>query len=229
MDSTSSAPRKVALIAGASGLVGGQLLTLLLNSGRYAKVISVGRRPLPLMHPRLEQRTVDFDRLEDYRLSLIADDVFCCLGTTMRRAGSREAFYQVDYLYVVKLAALTAANFAAQFMVVSALGADTASSFYYNRVKGDMEAAVRQAPFRAIHIFRPSLLLGERAEKRLGEQVGAVLLRLLGPLMVGPLRAYRGVPAPAVAQAMLNAAYQEGGGVRVYLSDEIAKGVSPSI
>ncbi|RTQ50762.1 oxidoreductase [Hymenobacter gummosus] len=227
MEPTSSGPQKVALIAGASGLVGSQLLPLLLNSGRYAKVISVGRRPLPLLHPLLVQRTVSFDDLEAHRLSLIADDVYCCLGTTMRQAGSKEAFYKVDFLYVVKLAALTAANFAAQLMVVSAMGADEGSTFYYNRVKGEMEAAVRQAPFRAIHIFRPSLLLGQRPEKRLGEQIGTVLLRVLGPLLVGPLRRYRGISAQAVAQAMLNAAYQDGGGVRVYQSDEIAAGISP--
>jgi uncharacterized protein YbjT (DUF2867 family) len=227
MDPTSSAPQKVALIAGATGLVGSHLLPLLLNCGRYSKVIAVVRRPLAIVHPCLDQRIVDFDRLEDHRLSLIADDVYCCLGTTMRQAGSKDAFYRVDYLYVVKLAALTAANFAAQFMLVSAMGADPASTFYYNRVKGDTEAAVRQAPFRAIHIFRPSLLLGERSEKRTGEQIGAVLLRLFAPLLVGPLQRYRGIPAQAVAQAMLNAAYQEGGGVRIYLSDEIQRGISP--
>jgi uncharacterized protein YbjT (DUF2867 family) len=188
----------------------------------------VGRRPLPLVHPKLEQRVVDFDQLETHRLGLIADDVYCCLGTTIREAGSKDAFYKVDYLYVVKLAALTAANFAAQFMVVSALGADTASRFYYNRVKGDMEEAVKQAPFRAIHIFRPSLLLGNRSKQRLGEKIGAVLLGVLNPVLIGPLRNYRAVPAKAVAQAMLNAACQEGGGVRVFLSDEIQRGISPT-
>ncbi|KAA9332146.1 NAD-dependent epimerase/dehydratase family protein [Hymenobacter busanensis] len=220
--------KKTALIAGATGLVGSYLLPLLLQSDRYAKVISVGRRPLPMVHPKLEQRVVDFEQLETQRLSLIADDVYCCLGTTMRQAGSKEAFYKVDYLYVVKLAALTAANFAAQFMVVSAMGADPASRFYYNRVKGDMEAAVRQAPFRAVHIFRPSLLLGQRSQQRLGEKIGAVVLRLINPLLIGPLQHYRAVPAAAVAQAMLNAARQEGGGVRTYLSAEIARGVSPT-
>ncbi|UOQ74237.1 oxidoreductase [Hymenobacter cellulosilyticus] len=164
------------------------------------------------------------DQLEQHRLSLIADDVFCCLGTTMRQAGSKEAFYKVDYLYVVKLAALTAANFAAQFMVISAMGADAGSRFYYNKVKGEMEQAVRQAPFRAIHIFRPSLLLGERTEKRAGEQVGAVLLRVLNPLLLGPLRRYRAVPGAAVARAMLRAAEDDGGGIKVHLSDEIAVG-----
>ncbi|MDF7810000.1 NAD-dependent epimerase/dehydratase family protein [Hymenobacter sp. YC55] len=215
--------QKTALIAGASGLIGAQLLPLLLASDRYAKVIVVGRRPLPQVHAKLEQRVLDFDHLEEHSMSLIADDVYCCLGTTMRQAGSKEAFYRVDYLYVVTLAALTARNFASQLLLVSAMGADAESRIYYNRVKGEMEAAVRQTPFRAIHIFRPSLLLGERSEKRAGEQIGAVLLRILHPLLLGPLRKYRAVPAAAVAQAMLSAAEDDGGGTKVHLSDEIAR------
>lgn len=218
--------QKTALIAGASGLIGSQLLPLLLASDRYAKVIVVGRRPLPQVHAKLEQRVLDFDQLEEYSLSLIADDVYCCLGTTMRQAGSKEAFYRVDYLYVVALAALTARNFASQLLLVSAMGADADSLIYYNRVKGEMEAAVRQTPFRAIHIFRPSLLLGERSEKRAGEQIGAVLLRLLNPLLLGPLRKYRAVPAAAVAEAMLRAAEDDGGGIKIHLSDEIARTTS---
>jgi uncharacterized protein YbjT (DUF2867 family) len=216
--------QKTALIAGASGLIGSQLLPLLLASDRYAKVIAVGRRPVPVVHPKLEQRVLNLDELEQHRLSLIADDVFCCLGTTMRQAGSKQAFYKVDYLYVVKLAALTAANFAAQLLVVSAMGANADSRIYYNRVKGEMEQAVQQTPFRAIHIFRPSLLLGERAEKRAGERVGAVLLRILHPVLVGPLRKYRAVPGATVARAMLRAAEDDGGGIKVHLSDEIASG-----
>ena len=216
-------PQKTALIAGASGLVGSQLLTLLLASERYAKVIVIGRRPLPQVHPKLEQRIFELDDLDQHRLGLIADDVYCCLGTTMRQAGSKEAFYKVDYLYVVKLAALTAGNFAAQLLVVSAMGADANSRIYYNRVKGEMEQAVRQTPFRAIHFFRPSLLLGNRTEKRLGEQIGAVLLKALRPLMVGPLRKYQPVEAVTVARAMLRAAEEDGGGIRVHLSDEIAE------
>ncbi|MBX0292273.1 NAD-dependent epimerase/dehydratase family protein [Hymenobacter sp. HSC-4F20] len=213
--------QKTALIAGASGLIGSLLLPLLLASERYSRVISVGRRPVPLVHPKLEQRILDFDQLEEHRLQLIADDVFCCLGTTLRQAGSRDAFYRVDYLYVVKLAALAAANFAAQLLVVSALGASPASRFYYSRVKGEMEAAVRQTPFRAIHFFRPSLLLGPRAEKRTGEQLGAVVLRVLGPALVGPLRKYRATEAATVAQAMLRAAHAEARGVQVHLSDAL--------
>ena len=218
--------QKTAIIAGASGLIGSQLLPLLLASNRYAKVIAVGRKPLPQVHPKLEQRVLDFDQLEQHSMRLIADDVYCCLGTTMRQAGSRAAFYRVDYLYVVTLAALTARNFASQLLVVSAMGADAGSRIYYNRVKGEMEAAVRQTPFRAIHFFRPSLLLGERNEKRPAERIGAILLRALNPLLLGPLRKYRPVPAAAVAQAMLRAAQDDGGGIKVHLSDEIGRTAS---
>lgn len=213
--------KKTALLAGATGLVGKALLQLLLASDRYAKVIVVGRRPVALEHLRLTQVVTDLNQLETLRLRLIADDVYCCLGTTQQQAGSKEAFYEVDFLYVVKLAAITAANFAAQFLVVSALGADAESRFYYNRVKGEMEAAVRQTPFRAIHIFRPSLLLGPRDKPRLGERIGAVVLALAGPLLRGGWRKYRPVVAATVAQAMLRAAEDDGGGIKVHSSEEL--------
>jgi len=214
--------RKTALLAGASGLIGSQLLPLLLASERYSKVIVVGRRALPVLHPKLTQVVTELDRLADVRLQLIADDVYCCLGTTMRQAGSKKAFYQVDFLYVVTLAALAAGNFASQFMVVSSLGADAEAAVYYSRVKGEMEAAVRETPFRAIHIFRPSLLLGARDQPRLGERVAAAALRLARPLLRGPLQQYRPVTAAAVAAAMLRAADEDGGGVRVHESAGLA-------
>ena len=213
--------QKTALLAGASGLIGSQLLPLLLNSERYAKVIVVGRKAVPVMHPKLVQVVTELGKLEDMRLKLIADDVYCCLGTTMKQAGSKEAFFKVDFLYVVQLAALSAGNFAAQFMVVSSMGANAESSVYYNRVKGEMEAAVGQTPFRAIHIFRPSLLLGERAQPRLGERVAAVMLRALSPLMRGPLLKYRPVTGATVAAAMLRAAEDGSGGIRIHESAEL--------
>lgn len=213
--------KKTALLAGATGLVGSALLPLLLASDRYDKVITVGRRTEAREHPKLTQLVVEFHQLESLRLRLIADDVYCCLGTTRQQAGSKEAFYEVDYLFVVRLAALTAANFASQFLVVSALGADVASRFYYSRVKGEMEAAVRQTPFRAIHIFRPSLLLGERARPRLGERLGAVFLSLASPLLRGTWRKYQPVPAATVAQAMLRAATKEEHGVHIHSSETL--------
>ncbi|WP_201978977.1 NAD-dependent epimerase/dehydratase family protein [Hymenobacter rubidus] len=213
---------KTALLAGATGLIGSQLLPLLLASERYAKVVVVGRKSVPIIHPKLVQVVTDLDQLEAVRLKLIADDVYCCLGTTLKQAGSKEAFYQVDFLYVVRLAAIAAGNFASQLLVVSSVGADPEGRMYYSRVKGEMEAAVRQTPFRAIHIFRPSLLLGERAQPRLGERIAAAVLRVLQPLMRGPLLKYRPVSGAAVAAAMLRAAEDDGGGVRVHESNELA-------
>ena len=197
------------------------MLPLLLASSRYSKVIVVGRRPVAQTHPKLVQVVTELSELESVRLRLIADDVYCCLGTTMRQAGSKEAFYQVDFQYVVKLAAIATANFAAQFLVVSSMGANSRSRFYYSRVKGEMEAAVRQAPFRALHIFRPSLLLGQRAAPRLGERVGAFFLKLASPLLQGSWRNYRAVPAATVAQAMLHAAESESRGIQVHESGSL--------
>ena len=216
--------QKTALLAGATGLIGSQLLPMLLASERYAKVIVVGRKTVPVLHPKLVQVITELDKLDEVRLKLIADDVFCCLGTTMRQAGSKEAFYKVDFRYVVKLAALAAGNFASQFMAVSSMGADAESRVYYSRVKGEMEAAVRQTPFRAIHIFRPSLLLGNRAQPRLAERLSAVVLRVLRPLLRGPLLKYRPVSGATVAAAMLRAAEDDGGGVLVHLSDKLLPG-----
>lgn len=208
--------QKTALLAGATGLVGAALLPLLLADARYAKVVVVGRHPAALAHPKLAQVVTGLDRLEAVRGQLAADDVFCCLGTTLRQAGSRAAFYKVDFLYVTALARLAAGNPAGQFLVVSSLGADARSRVFYNRVKGEMEAAVRELPLRAAHIFRPSLLLGQRARPRLAERIGAAVLALAGPLLRGSWAKYRAVAAAAVAAAMLEAAKSNAAGVRVH-------------
>lgn len=212
---------RTALIAGASGLVGRHLLPLLLQSNRYSQVIAVGRRELPLIHPKLDQQLVDFDDLKRYKSELVADDVFCCLGTTIKKAGSKEAFYKVDHTYVTQLAALTLEKKATQFLVVSAMGADAGSMVFYNKVKGEMERDIQQLGFPAVHVFRPSLLLGEREEHRTGEELGAKIMKPLAGLLIGPLRRYRPIQAETVAKAMLQAASSDGLGVHIYPSDKI--------
>lgn len=212
---------KTALIAGASGLVGNFCLELLLQSKRYAKVISIGRRQLAIQHPKLQQLIVDFDKLENYKQSLIADDIYCCLGTTIKEAGSQDNFYKVDFTYAVKLASLTALNSGSQFLVVSALGADAQATIFYSRVKGQMEQAIQALPFKGIHIFQPSLLLGNRQKKRLGERIAQIIMPKLNFLLLGPLRRYRPVPAKSVAQAMLYTARQDGAGVQVHDPEKI--------
>ena len=214
---------RTALIAGASGLVGGYCLQLLLQDEQYKKVVSIGRRNIDVQHPKLEQRIVDFQDLQSYSQFLQADDVYCCLGTTIKKAGSRDQFFEVDYKYVLRLAHVSAANGARRFMVVSAMGADSKSMFYYNRVKGEMEEALRQVPFRSIHIFRPSLLLGPRQENRPGEKAATILMKGLDFLMVGPLKQYKAIHAQTVAEAMVRAAHHNQKGVHVHLSHEIAE------
>ena len=211
-----------ALIVGASGLVGGHLLRLLLTNPRYSEVISVGRRELPLIFPNLEQRVVDFDKMKDYAADLVADDVFCCLGTTIKKAGSKEAFYKVDYTYVAQLADITAQRGASQFLVVSAMGADAGSLFFYNKVKGEMEEHVKAQPFNTVHIFRPALLLGEREEQRTGEEFASKIMKPLSGLMVGPLEKYKPIEAETVAKGMVYAASQDQRGTHIHLSDNIA-------
>jgi uncharacterized protein YbjT (DUF2867 family) len=211
-----------ALIVGASGLVGGHLLSLLLKNPRYSEVVSVGRRELPLLFPNLEQKVIDFDNMKDYASELVADDIFCCLGTTIKKAGSKEAFYKVDYTYVAQLAELTAQKGASQFLVVSAMGADAGSMIFYNKVKGKMEQHVKQQPFSSVHIFRPSLLLGEREEQRSGEELASKIMRPLSGLMIGPLEKYKPIEGETVAKAMLYAASQDQRGVHIHPSDDIA-------
>ena len=137
-------PARTALVAGASGLVGGHVLRLLLEERAYVRVTVLARRELPLAHKKLEQRVVSFDRLAQIADFPRVNDVFCCLGTTLKQAGSREAFRTVDYTYVVELARVAVRHRAAQFLVVTALGAAPGSRIFYSRVKGEAEEAVRR-------------------------------------------------------------------------------------
>ncbi|MGH7568275.1 MAG: oxidoreductase [Gemmatimonadales bacterium] len=207
---------RTALLAGASGLVGGHCLRRLLADDAYERVTTLGRRTLPLMHPKLVQRTLEFHRLADLPDFPRARDVFCCLGTTMKQAGSAEAFYRVDFTHVYELARLAARHGAQQFLLVSAIGAHPRSWIFYNRVKGEVEEAVARLPFKGIHIFRPSLLLGDRGEHRPGERLAAAVMPALAFVLVGPLRKYRSILAEDVAAAMTRVAREERPGVHVY-------------
>jgi uncharacterized protein YbjT (DUF2867 family) len=213
---------RTALIAGASGLVGGFLLRQLLELPEYGKVISLGRRPLELTHPKLVQLTVDFGALEKITADLQCDDAFCCLGTTIRKAGSQENFRAIDQAAVLAVAWAARRNGAQRFFVVSSLGANAQSRVFYNRVKGETEEALEVLDFPTLAIFRPSLLLGPRTEKRLGEKIGAALMWVAEPLLFGGLRQYRAIQAEVVARAMSRCSFgRPGQGVLIFPSDEI--------
>lgn len=214
---------RTALVLGGTGLVGGHCLDLLLADPAYARVVAPVRRPSGRTDAGLEERVVDFDRLGDDAGAFRVDDVFCCLGTTIRAAGSQEAFRRVDHDYVVAAARLAADGGARQLLLVTAMGADADSRIFYNRVKGETEQAVRALPFRRVVLVRPSLLLGDRGERRLGEEVGKVVMGALTPLMVGPLRPYRAIAGRDVARAMVRLAKEAAPGTRVVESDELAR------
>jgi uncharacterized protein YbjT (DUF2867 family) len=212
---------RTALLLGATGLVGGHCLDLLLNDAAYSKVLTLGRRLLAREHQKLEHHVIDFERLTEFASLISAQDVFCCLGTTIKKAGSKENFRRVDFTYQYEVARLASQQRAEQLLLISSLGADARSSIFYNRVKGELEDAVSKLAFDGVHIFRPSLLLGERAEFRLGERVAELPMRYVSFLMVGPLRKYRPVTARAVALAMLKIAKEHPAGVNIFESDRI--------
>lgn len=206
-----------AVIAGYTGLVGRHLLQDLLDSGLYARVCAVGRREPAQSHPALEALCTELGELQRLGDRLQADDAFCCLGTTLRAAGSRAAFERVDYHMVVDFARAVRAAGATRLFVVSSLSADPASPVYYSRIKGRAEQTLREVGLETLHILRPSLLLGERTERRWGEAIAQRLAPALDPLLVGPLRKYRAIRAADVAAAMLALARRaDAGGIFVH-------------
>ena len=215
---THGSSHRTALLAGATGLVGGHLLRRLLADPRYRQVIAVSRKELGIEHPKLRPVITDFDAIEAAVAGLgeTVDDAFCALGTTVKTAGSRAAFQRVDFGYVVAFARAARASNARRFMLVSAIGSSARSRIFYLRVKGETEEAVAALGFPALDIFRPGLLLGPRAESRPLETLGMALMPLLNPLMLGPAKAYRGIPADMVAAAMIIAANAERTGRQIH-------------
>ena len=179
---------KSALVVGSSGLVGSHLLKFLLESGYYSNVSVLVRKPVQFTHPKLTVHLVDFDFLDKFRSSIVGDDIFCCLGTTIKTAGSQYAFYKVDYEYPAAIARIAKENGAASFSLISAMGANKKSSIFYSRVKGEIEFAVSEIGFEKVLIYRPSLLLGERNEFRFGEKIGALLSPLMNLFRSGALK-----------------------------------------
>ncbi len=207
---------RTALIAGSTGLVGGFLLDNLLNDALYWQVRVLVRRPLDRRHDKLQEVVVDFDHLEAHDGAFGVDDVFCCLGTTIKKAGSQEAFRRVDHDYVVEIAERARKAGAQRFLLVSSVGADASAGSFYLKVKGETEDAVGGLGYPALHIFHPSILTGPRQESRPVERLSIVVSRLLSPLMLGPLRRYRPTPAASVAAAMVVAAKASGDGRSVH-------------
>lgn len=213
--------QKTAILFGATGLVGGYCLELLLASPLYSKVKVFNRRKMDIQHPKYEEYIIDFDTLEEYSDWIVGEDVFCCLGTTRKKAGSKAAFSKVDYTYVLDTAKIAAKNNANQFLLVSAVGADKDSMFFYNQIKGEIELAIQQLNYWSIHIFRPSLLLGSRNELRIGEKLATYASGIFNLVTNRLAPKYSAVHGEQVAKAMILAAQRIDNGIFIYESDEI--------
>ena len=214
---------KSATLVGASGLVGGELLNYLLNGPEYARVLVLVRKPLGIKHPKLEERVIEFEYLARYKDCFKVNEVFCCLGTTIKKAGSQEAFKKVDVDYPLEIAKLAQEMQAEKFLIISSMGANPKSSVFYSRMKGLLEERLKEIGINYLHIFRPSLLLGNRKEFRFGEKVSAFLSKGLSFVFVGSVKKYKPIAAKTVASGMYKAAQRKDQGIYIYLSNEIAE------
>ena len=212
---------RTALIAGATGLIGGELVAQLSGSSAYERVVAWVRR-VPENSANVEFQIVDFERLSEAP-ALAPTDAFCALGTTLERAGSQSAFRRVDHDYVIGFAEAAARRGADRLIVVSALGADPESRVFYNRVKGETERDVTALGLPSLYLVRPSLLLGSRSEFRIGERIAALSMKPLSALMRGSLRRYRPIRAHDVARAMVSLAARGEPGCHAVESDELAR------
>lgn len=218
----SSTP-KVALLAGATGLVGGYALQALLDAPDYSRVWALTRRPFGREHPRLANRIVNFERMTDQLKGLVVNDAFCAIGTTIADAGSQEAFRAADVNAVLLFARAARAAGASRFVVVSSIGADSESKKFYLRTKGEMEETVADIGFASVDILQPSLLLGPRKALRPVEIAGRILAPLVNPFLTGAREVYRAIPAETVGKAMLGAARAGRRGVYRYTYAELRR------
>lgn len=220
MTTADAGPQRSAMVVGASGLIGRELLRQMRAEGRYREIHVLTRRPLSI-GDNVQQHVVEYQELPAVDIGIESiDDVYCALGTTIAKAGSKSNFARVDRDYVVAVGILAQRLGAKRFLVVSSIGADPESSQFYLRVKGEMESAIRDLGLPSIRVFRPSLLMGDRDEFRFGERAGGVLLRLFSAVV--PER-YRPVEDHVLAAAMMRSAADKAGPFEIYESDEIRR------
>jgi uncharacterized protein YbjT (DUF2867 family) len=212
--------QKAALLLGATGLTGGHLLQFLLDSEEYSTIYIYVRRPMGIQNPKLREIIIDFDTYEG---SVEVDTVFCCLGTTIKIAKTKEAFKKVDLEYPVKIAQLQFNAGSKRFLVISAMGAAADSMFFYSRVKSEMEKLLSNIGYPRLYIFRPSLITGDRKEHRLGEKMATNINKILNYILVGPFRKFQSVSASAIAKCMISYANKPGIFGNVVISSDLIK------
>ncbi|WP_236979289.1 hypothetical protein [Membranihabitans maritimus] len=194
---------KTAIVIGATGLVGRKLVLLLLNQPFISKVKTFSRRDLGILHNKLEEHFIDFNHINHFSSEIRGDLLFSCMGTTLKSAGNKKAQYKVDYTYQYNFAKLASLNGVRHYFLVSAINANATSSFFYPKIKGQLEQSVKDLSFDSISIFRPSVLRGDREKIRLGEEIGRWVIDTLK--WIPSLQQYRSISGEELALAMVNA------------------------
>lgn len=213
--------KKEAIVVGATGLIGNSLLEQLLENPNYGKVTAIVRKKQLRQHPKLKQLVVNFDLLDSYADQIKGDVVFCALGTTKSKTPDQSQYRKIDYQYPLDVARIAFQNGATQYHLVSAMGANPNSGIFYSKLKGEVEQDLKKIPYNSIHIYRPSLLDGERKEKRAAESIMNSIMQVINPILIGPLRKYRSIKIERVASAMIKQSLKPETGIHTYLSDKI--------
>lgn len=208
-----------AIVLGATGQVGSALVRQLIVDSAYTEIKIIHRRSTGFEGDKISETIVDFDRPSSFKDQVVGDVLFSSLGTTMKTAGSKNAQYKVDYTYQYEVAKMAAENGVPNYVLISSAGADSDSSFFYTRMKGELEEAIRDLNFRKIIILQPSVLDGDRKEKRLGERIGVVLGNMLS--WIPGIKKYRPIHVDVVASAMRNALVKAPDGISLYKLDEL--------
>ena len=212
---------KKAIVIGATGLVGNQVLKQLLQDNDYSEVKIFVRRSTGISHDKLIECIIDFNQLSDVKDQITGDVLFSCLGTTLKQAGSKAAQYTVDYTYQYEFAKLAQANGVKDYLLVSSTSASPQSKFFYSRIKGELEEAVKALDFKRVIILQPSVLTGDRESKRMGEGIGAIIANGLGRIFPA-LKKYRSISGGMVAKALIHfSKISKEQKVKVYQLDEL--------
>ena len=212
-----------ALVLGSTGLIGGQLIEILLKNDKYSIVFAISRKPLNINHPKLILIQADHSTIKDKlsNISVQIDHFFCCIGSTKSKTPNLQEYYTIDHDYPLDVISSIKEKGCNQILLVSSIGANASSNNFYLKLKGEIEEDVKKTNIKSIHIFRPSILLGDRTEYRFGEIVAKILAPIFNIFLFGKYRNYKSIKSSDVASAMVNIAEQQISGIHTYQSEEI--------
>jgi uncharacterized protein YbjT (DUF2867 family) len=213
--------KKSAIILGSSGLIGSNLLTLLLENSNFESVKIFVRKILPIQHQKLIQILTNFEDLEAVKNEIRADVIFSCLGSTRNKTPDLQQYRKIDHDYPIYFAEEGLKNGLSEFHLISALGANSNSSNFYTKMKGETEDAIKNLKIPSLYIYQPSFLRGNRTENRLGEKIALIVMKIIDPLLMGSFKKYKTIAAEVVAKAMINESIKNKKGIFVLESDKI--------